>query len=125
MMNVTPRISRRRSTSPSPVSPEKQLRPQPGSQKHASSSEKNRHIDNRPRVMTWDTSDGSPMPAEGILRDFDMNLKYGPCCSLTREERWNRAQKLGLHPPREVLNLITATKNNESVLDLHLRQIVS
>ncbi len=33
------------------------------------------------------------------LRQFDMNLKYGPCIDMTRLERFERAEKFGLNPP--------------------------
>ncbi|GAB6024042.1 DNA polymerase delta subunit 4 [Chamberlinius hualienensis] len=41
-----------------------------------------------------------------VLREFDLNLEYGPCIGITRMERWNRAQKLGLDPPLNVRQLI-------------------
>ncbi|KAJ0970946.1 hypothetical protein J5N97_018905 [Dioscorea zingiberensis] len=43
---------------------------------------------------------------EGKLRQFDMDMRYGPCLGLTRLERWNRAQSMGLHPPLEVGSLL-------------------
>jgi hypothetical protein len=73
--------------------------------------------------MGWDSSDAIPMPDEGILRDFDLNPKFGPCCTLSRKDRWDRAFILGLHPPTRLLSLLESTKNSESVLDCHLRQI--
>ncbi|KAI4371245.1 hypothetical protein MLD38_019507 [Melastoma candidum] len=39
---------------------------------------------------------------EELLRDFDMNMAYGPCLGMSRAARWDRAQKLGLNPPKEV-----------------------
>jgi DNA polymerase delta subunit 4 len=33
---------------------------------------------------------------------FDRNYDYGPCIGVTRLERWERAQAMGLNPPLEV-----------------------
>ena len=52
-----------------------------------------------------------------ILRDFDMNLKYGPSRGLSREQRFRRAVKFGLDPPMEVLKAIKAGDSQMSVLD--------
>lgn len=43
---------------------------------------------------------------EMILRQFDMNMAYGPCIGMSRLERWQRAEALGLNPPKEVENLL-------------------
>ncbi|KAH7687125.1 DNA polymerase delta subunit 4 protein [Dioscorea alata] len=40
------------------------------------------------------------------LRQFDMDMKYGPCLGLTRLERWNRAESMGLHPPLELGSIL-------------------
>ncbi|XP_010941060.1 uncharacterized protein [Elaeis guineensis] len=40
--------------------------------------------------------------AEERLRQFDMDMRYGPCLGLTRMERWDRAAAMGLNPPPEV-----------------------
>ncbi|OWF53108.1 DNA polymerase delta subunit 4-like [Mizuhopecten yessoensis] len=42
-----------------------------------------------------------------FLREFDMNLEFGPCIGISRLERWERAQKHGLEPPLEVKELLT------------------
>lgn len=39
---------------------------------------------------------------EGRLREFDMDMRYGPCLGLTRMERWDRAAAMGLNPPPDV-----------------------
>lgn len=41
-----------------------------------------------------------------LLRAFDLNLNYGPCCGPTRLERWERAARLGLQPPSQVHTLL-------------------
>lgn len=33
---------------------------------------------------------------------FDLSDEYGPCVGLSRLERWERSEKLGLSPPPEV-----------------------
>jgi len=73
--------------------------------------------------MNWESSDAIPMPDEGILRDFDLCTKYGPCCTLLRKERWDRAKRLGLEPPLEVIQFIDKSGNSQSVLDIHLKQV--
>ncbi|KAK9144100.1 hypothetical protein Sjap_004003 [Stephania japonica] len=40
--------------------------------------------------------------SEQLLREFDMNMAYGPCIGMSRLNRWERAHKLGLNPPEEV-----------------------
>ncbi|MQM04800.1 hypothetical protein Taro_037604 [Colocasia esculenta] len=45
-------------------------------------------------------------PEEEVLRLFDMDMKYGPCLGVTRLERWERAARLGLHPPAELEGLL-------------------
>ncbi|TDL26708.1 hypothetical protein BD410DRAFT_783821 [Rickenella mellea] len=41
-----------------------------------------------------------------ILRVFDNSYEYGPCVGVTRLERWERAQLLGLNPPTEVRDIL-------------------
>ncbi|KAK1609099.1 hypothetical protein QYE76_032772 [Lolium multiflorum] len=36
-------------------------------------------------------------------REFDMDMRYGPCLGLTRAQRWHRAAALGLAPPSHAL----------------------
>eukprot|EP00250_Pteridium_aquilinum_P004326 c14542_g1_i1 orf=92-475(+) len=43
---------------------------------------------------------------EETLRQFDMNMRYGPCLGMTRLERWERANKLGMNPPVQVKEII-------------------
>ncbi|KAK7329640.1 hypothetical protein VNO77_23812 [Canavalia gladiata] len=43
---------------------------------------------------------------EMILRQFDMDMTYGPCIGLTRLERWERASKMGLNPPQSIKILL-------------------
>uniref|UniRef100_A0A8C4V7L1 DPOD4 polymerase n=1 Tax=Falco tinnunculus TaxID=100819 RepID=A0A8C4V7L1_FALTI len=38
-----------------------------------------------------------------MLRRFDLAWEYGPCTGITRLQRWERAQALGLSPPGPVL----------------------
>ncbi|KAG6605696.1 DNA polymerase delta subunit 4 [Cucurbita argyrosperma subsp. argyrosperma] len=48
--------------------------------------------------------------SENILRQFDMNMAYGPCLGMTRMERWELARKLGLNPPKEIESLLKGGK---------------
>lgn len=45
---------------------------------------------------------------EEALREFDMNMSYGPCLGITRLARWERATRLGLNPPKEIEGLLKA-----------------
>ncbi|XP_011044420.1 PREDICTED: DNA polymerase delta subunit 4-like [Populus euphratica] len=45
---------------------------------------------------------------EELLRQFDMNMAYGPCLGMSRLARWGRAQRLGLNPPNEFEGLLKA-----------------
>ncbi|XP_076907892.1 uncharacterized protein LOC143564528 [Bidens hawaiensis] len=45
---------------------------------------------------------------EEVLRQFDMNMAYGPCVGMKRIDRWNRASSLGLSPPDDVYRLLTS-----------------
>ncbi|KAI0310572.1 DNA polymerase delta, subunit 4-domain-containing protein [Amylostereum chailletii] len=53
-----------------------------------------------------------PVHAEGknkvhhILRVFDTSYEYGPCVGVSRLQRWERAQALGLRPPVEVREIL-------------------
>ncbi|KAJ8547127.1 hypothetical protein K7X08_010713 [Anisodus acutangulus] len=55
---------------------------------------------------------------EEVLRQFDMNMVYGPCLGMSRLDRWERAKKLGLNPPTDVERLLRSSKvQNESLWD--------
>ncbi|KAG6075990.1 hypothetical protein E4U33_001959 [Claviceps sp. LM78 group G4] len=43
---------------------------------------------------------------EKVLRYFDVSSEYGPCIGIDRTKRWNRAERLGLNPPVEVLAVL-------------------
>lgn len=51
---------------------------------------------------------------EKILRYFDVSSQYGPCIGITRTKRWQRAEKLGLNPPIEVLAVLLKEDNNKN-----------
>ncbi|KAM3327001.1 hypothetical protein P3S67_002127 [Capsicum chacoense] len=53
---------------------------------------------------------------EEVLRQFDMNMVYGPCLGMSRLNRWERAKKLGLNPPTEVERLLKSTKVGKECL---------
>ena len=50
-----------------------------------------------------------------------MELKYGPCIGLSRKERWQRADKMGLEPPAFIWKLLTAA--DETSADTSSRAI--
>lgn len=51
---------------------------------------------------------------EKILREFDMSGQFGPCTGIARLKRWNRAQRLGLSPPAEVLAVLLKEQEGEN-----------
>ncbi|EEF38401.1 DNA polymerase delta subunit 4 [Ricinus communis] len=53
---------------------------------------------------------------EEVLRQFDMNMAYGPCLGMTRVGRWERAQRLGLNPPKQIEDLLKGGKVNSECL---------
>mmetsp|Transcript_11561 Transcript_11561/g.35170 ORF Transcript_11561/g.35170 Transcript_11561/m.35170 type:complete len:127 (-) Transcript_11561:131-511(-) len=53
---------------------------------------------------------------ENLLRSFDLNSRYGPCTGVSRLERWERAQGLGLNPPNEVRDLLLRQELNPNSL---------
>jgi len=56
-----------------------------------------------------------------ILRVFDNSYEYGPCVGISRRDRWDRAQALGLNPPKEIDDILntkegtTLTEYSQSV----------
>ncbi|XP_010549000.1 PREDICTED: uncharacterized protein LOC104820303 [Tarenaya hassleriana] len=53
---------------------------------------------------------------EEILRQFDMNMAYGPCLGMTRQARWERARRLGMNPPNEIESLLKNEKVQQECL---------
>ncbi|BBN00319.1 DNA polymerase delta subunit 4 [Marchantia polymorpha subsp. ruderalis] len=53
---------------------------------------------------------------ESTLRQFDMNMAYGPCLGITRMERWERATRLGLSPPSNVRDMIVNLEASQDCL---------
>ncbi len=54
-------------------------------------------------VGTAPTGSSAAAQAERSLRLFDLDSRFGPCACIPRRERWERAERLGLEPPKEVL----------------------
>lgn len=62
-------------------------------------------------VATQGASSSKPSPDqceanEAALRQFDLQSTFGPCQGITRLQRWDRADKLGLSPPQHVRDLL-------------------
>ncbi|CAN8311832.1 unnamed protein product [Cochlearia groenlandica] len=53
---------------------------------------------------------------EEMLRQFDMNIAYGPCLGMRRIDRWERALRLGMNPPNEIQRLLNADKVQQECL---------
>ncbi|KAL7895639.1 DNA polymerase delta, subunit 4 domain-containing protein [Trichoderma sp. SZMC 28014] len=75
-----------------------------------------------PRVHQQDLDLG-----EKVLRYFDVSSQYGPCIGVTRLKRWQRAERLGLNPPMEVLAVLVKeeNKNNDEVETAHMDRIMN
>ena len=43
---------------------------------------------------------------QDLLRSFDLDETFGPCTGLTRRERWQRADGVGLGPPAQVWSVL-------------------
>ncbi|KAJ3681583.1 hypothetical protein LUZ60_014156 [Juncus effusus] len=57
---------------------------------------------------------------EEVLRQFDMNMKYGPCIGVDRMDRWERASVMGLNPPEQVKAVLEGAADRKgSMTKLH------
>jgi len=56
-----------------------------------------------------------------ILRVFDLSYEFGPCVGIPRLERWERAQALGLNPPKEVYDILNTKQG--STLDEYSQSV--
>ncbi|KAH8160473.1 hypothetical protein CIB48_g7771 [Xylaria polymorpha] len=65
--------------------------------------------------------------AEKILRYWDVSSQYGPCVGVTRLKRWQRADRLGLNPPVEVLAVLMQeeTKETKGIERAHMDDILN
>ncbi|KPM44290.1 hypothetical protein AK830_g2251 [Neonectria ditissima] len=64
---------------------------------------------------------------EKVLRYFDVSSQYGPCIGLPRMKRWQRAERLGLNPPVEVLAVLLKeeAKGNKKIATAHMDEILN
>ncbi|KAL2261210.1 hypothetical protein VTK26DRAFT_4576 [Humicola hyalothermophila] len=64
---------------------------------------------------------------EKVLRYFDVSSQYGPCLGITRIKRWQRAERLGLHPPIEVLAVLLKeeAKGNKGIEKAHMDELLN
>ncbi|KAI1753796.1 DNA polymerase delta, subunit 4-domain-containing protein [Xylaria castorea] len=65
--------------------------------------------------------------AEKILRYWDVSSQYGPCVGVSRLKRWQRANRLGLNPPVEVLAVLMKeeTKGTEGIERAYIDNILN
>ncbi|KAI0440962.1 DNA polymerase delta, subunit 4-domain-containing protein [Xylaria telfairii] len=65
--------------------------------------------------------------AEKILRYWDVSSQYGPCVGVSRLKRWQRADRLGLSPPVEVLAVLMQeqTKETKGIERAHMDEILN
>lgn len=52
------------------------------------------------------------------LRQFDMTMRYGPCVGISRKARWNRAEKFGLNPPQNVIDILNDEQYHKIITNL-------
>lgn len=52
------------------------------------------------------------------LKQFDLNTKYGPCAGISRRERWERANKLGLAPPIRIIEILETKSCRDAIPDI-------
>ncbi|XP_062488231.1 DNA polymerase delta subunit 4 [Pezoporus occidentalis] len=72
----------------------------------------------RPQVPAAEEPPGSG-PDRSVLemlRSFDLAWEYGPCTGITRLQRWERAQELGLSPPDTVRDALLKHQDDPSVI---------
>ncbi|XWX01851.1 hypothetical protein V2A60_009880 [Cordyceps javanica] len=64
---------------------------------------------------------------EKVLRYFDVSSQYGPCIGTPRLKRWQRAERLGLSPPIEVLAVLLKEENkgNSDIETAHMDKILN
>ncbi|KAL7911148.1 DNA polymerase delta, subunit 4 domain-containing protein [Trichoderma velutinum] len=65
--------------------------------------------------------------SEKVLRYFDVSSQYGPCIGITRVKRWQRAERLGMKPPIEVLAVLLKEENkeNDEIQTAHMDRIMN
>ncbi|KAH7156939.1 DNA polymerase delta, subunit 4-domain-containing protein [Dactylonectria macrodidyma] len=64
---------------------------------------------------------------EKVLRYFDVSSQYGPCIGTPRMKRWQRAERLGLNPPVEVLAVLLKEENKgvKNINTAHMDEILN
>ena len=62
----------------------------------------NRRVETWPQYVPWCDA----LEDQKKLQQWDMETKYGPCLSITRQDRWKRAEADGLAPPKDVWALL-------------------
>ncbi|KAH7155102.1 DNA polymerase delta, subunit 4-domain-containing protein [Dactylonectria estremocensis] len=64
---------------------------------------------------------------EKVLRYFDVSSQYGPCIGTPRIKRWQRAERLGLNPPVEVLAVLLNEENKgvKNINTAHMDEILN
>lgn len=64
---------------------------------------------------------------EKVLRYFDVSSHYGPCIGITRLKRWQRAERLGLNPPIEVLAVLLREeeRGNNVIERAHMDELMN
>ncbi|NXU66950.1 DPOD4 polymerase, partial [Horornis vulcanius] len=70
------------------------------------------------KVRDCSRSPSQPPPDPALLemlRRFDLSWEYGPCTGITRLQRWERAQELGLSPPGPIREALLEHRDNPDV----------
>ncbi|CAL4996928.1 unnamed protein product [Urochloa decumbens] len=88
-------------------------KPTGGVSKKAAAAAGQHHQKAAPTLQVLPATDHGPIAdasrqaeeRERAAREFDMDMRYGPCLGLTRGQRLRRAASLGLAPPPALLAL--------------------
>ena len=75
-----------------------------------------RRIDMYIYIYICSDSGGGYTAEEEELRQFDMDMSYGPCIGVTRLRRWERAAAMGLRPPPHLRDLILRRPQHHGVV---------
>ncbi|XP_051633142.1 DNA polymerase delta subunit 4 isoform X1 [Manacus candei] len=69
-------------------------------------------VRDRPRAASQPPPDPALLE---MLRRFDLCWEYGPCTGITRLQRWERAEALGLSPPGPIRDALLEHRDNPDV----------
>ncbi|XP_040293494.1 DNA polymerase delta subunit 4 [Bufo bufo] len=90
--------------------------------RESSVKKKGRPVRRRAGDTEQDTDAVAVLPELSLLDkliQFDLDWRFGPCTGITRLERWQRADELGLVPPKHIRDILLA-HNTDAQYQLNL-----